>query len=72
MSLKKAYFLGILGPPIAGSSCGGNERQSVLPFIWFLEKKIIFILCLGLPDRLMVGQRPLEAFILVRVQVRQP
>lgn len=25
-----------------------------------------------LPDRLMVGQRPLEAFILVRIQVRQP
>ena len=25
-----------------------------------------------LPDRLMVGQRPLEASILVRIQVRQP
>lgn len=25
----------------------------------------------SLPDRLMVGQRPLEAFILVRIQVRQ-
>ena len=48
-----------------------NEKCKVQFFEQFLFSHFWFMIKL-LRDRLMVGHRPLEASILVRVQVRQP
>ena len=68
--IEKSGFFGYDCFTVVGGFKGGNEKQSVLLFIWSRRELLLF-LCSELRDRLMVGHRPLKASILVRVQVPQ-